>query len=87
MTLHGPDQWRAAIEDWRVGLDILHARIAPRFQRAEVRQRAKRYLHGLLSPVERKNGWHPARATGSWCDAAWRELPEHFGPWQTVHSR
>nr|MBA2453213.1 transposase [Chloroflexia bacterium] len=19
--------------------------------------------------------------------ASWRELPEHFGPWQTVHSR
>jgi SRSO17 transposase len=46
--------------DWVAGFDTLHARIAPRFRRAEVRTRARHYLMGLLSPVERKNGWQLA---------------------------
>jgi len=41
-------------------LDTLHARIAPRFRRAEARVRARRYLDGLLGPIERKNGWQMA---------------------------
>ncbi len=39
-------------------------RIGPRFARAEARQRAQVYLRGLLSPVERKNGWQLAEAVG-----------------------
>ncbi|HUY75686.1 MAG TPA: transposase, partial [Ktedonobacterales bacterium] len=42
----------------------LHRRIAPRFARAEPRQRALAYLQGLLSPVERKNGWQLAEEAG-----------------------
>jgi SRSO17 transposase len=42
----------------------VHARIAHRFARAEARQRAKRYLAGLLDRVERKNGWQIAEAIG-----------------------
>jgi SRSO17 transposase len=45
-------------------LDALHAVIAPRFARPEVRARARRYLDGLLAPVERKNGWQLAEALG-----------------------
>jgi SRSO17 transposase len=45
-------------------LDALHARIAPRFRRAEVRARARRYLAGLLGRAERKNGWQLAEETG-----------------------
>jgi SRSO17 transposase len=45
-------------------LDALHARIAPRFHRPEVRARARRYLDGLLAPVERKNGWQLAEMLG-----------------------
>src|SRR5258708_4751611 len=41
-------------------LTALHARIAPRFGRSEMRRRARRYLAGLLGPVERKNGWQLA---------------------------
>jgi SRSO17 transposase len=41
-----------------------HARFAPLFFRAEVRARSRRYLHGLLGPVERKNGWQLAEAVG-----------------------
>jgi SRSO17 transposase len=42
----------------------LHARIAPRFRRAEVRARARHFLEGLLAPVERKNGWQLAEELG-----------------------
>ena len=40
------------------------ARIGPRFAREEARLRAQAYLRGLLSPVERKNGWQLAEAAG-----------------------
>ena len=42
----------------------VHARIGPRFRRAEARQRAHRFLQGLLAPVERKNGWQLAEELG-----------------------
>ncbi len=45
-------------------LDALHAQIAPRFRRPEVRARARRYLDGLLADVERKNGWQLVEALG-----------------------
>src|SRR5260370_1602552 len=32
-------------------------RLTPRFARSEARRHAQAYLWGLLSPVERKNGW------------------------------
>ncbi len=47
-----------------MGLDAPHARIAHRFQRVEVRERAGRYLAGLLDRVERKNGWQLAEHLG-----------------------
>jgi SRSO17 transposase len=55
---------REAIEGWRAGLAALHARIAGRFRRGEVRERARRYLAGLLERVERKNGWQLAEHLG-----------------------
>ncbi len=42
----------------------LHARIGHRFARSEARERAGRYLAGLLERVERKNGWQLAEAIG-----------------------
>jgi SRSO17 transposase len=51
-------------EGWRTGLDALHARIAGRFARAEVRARVRQYLEGLLSRVERKNGWQLGEQLG-----------------------
>lgn len=42
----------------------LHGRIGPHFRRAEVRERACRFLEGLLARVERKNGWQLAEELG-----------------------
>src|SRR3954451_4571022 len=49
---------------WADQLDDLCTRLAPRFSRTEPRRRARAYLQGLLSPLERKNGWHLAEAAG-----------------------
>jgi len=54
----------AVLAAWSQALDELHARIAPRFARVEVRERARRYLMGLLDRVERKNGWQLTEAIG-----------------------
>ncbi len=55
---------RKDIEGGRAGLGALHARLAGRFARAEVRERAGRYLAGLVGRVERKNGWQMAEHLG-----------------------
>ncbi len=52
------------ISEWHDDFVALHARIAPRFARPEVRRRVGHYLAGLLGPVERRNGWHLAEQIG-----------------------
>jgi SRSO17 transposase len=54
----------ATIARWSDALAELHARIGRRFARSEARERAGRYLAGLLGRVERKNGWQLAEAMG-----------------------
>lgn len=54
----------AALDRWSEALGEVHERVARRFRRVEVRERAKRYLAGLLARVERKNGWQLAEAMG-----------------------
>jgi SRSO17 transposase len=54
----------AAIERYADAGKDLHARIAHRFARSEARERAGRYLAGLLKRVARKNGWQLAEAIG-----------------------
>jgi SRSO17 transposase len=55
--------WKT-ITRWSAYLEELHARIAHRFVRPEVRQRAYRYLAGLLGELRRKNSWQMAEAIG-----------------------
>lgn len=49
---------------WAAQLHSLNDLISHRFPRSEPRQRAFAYLQGLLSPVERKNGWQLAEQAG-----------------------
>lgn len=60
----GEQTQREEVEHWHAGLEALHARIAARFERSEVRQRVRRYLAALLMPLERKNGWQMAEEVG-----------------------
>jgi SRSO17 transposase len=53
-----------SLDQWSDVFINLYERIAHRFARTEVRQRLRRYLFGLLSKVERKNGWQLAEAIG-----------------------
>ncbi len=53
------DVWK-----WGQELERLHARIAARFARPEPRRRALAYLKGIVSSIERKNGWHLAEHAG-----------------------
>jgi SRSO17 transposase len=54
----------AAVHGWAAALGTLLDRLAPGFARVESRRRALAYVQGLLSPVERKNGWQLAEAAG-----------------------
>jgi SRSO17 transposase len=61
----------SSVFDWRSELSELQARLGALFVRSEPRRQAGLYLEGLLSAVERKNGW---------------QLAEHLGdarPWRT----
>jgi SRSO17 transposase len=54
----------AVLDRWGEALADVQRRIAHRFRRVEVRERAGRYLTGLLARVERKNSWQLAEASG-----------------------
>ena len=54
----------SAEELWTSLFDQLCERIGPCFARSETREGVKAYLKGLLSPVERKNGWQLAEEAG-----------------------
>jgi SRSO17 transposase len=51
-------------QQWAAGLSSIGQRIGRHFARAEPRRRALAYLQGLLSPLERKNGWQLAAEAG-----------------------
>jgi SRSO17 transposase len=67
----------AGVEDWAVGLEKVLERIGPRFARSEPRARAGVYLRGLLSAVERKNGWTLAEQAGDRTPDAMQRLLNH----------
>ena len=52
------------ISAWAKGIDAVHGLIGGRFRRPEPRRRVLDYLKGLLSPIERKNGWQLAEQAG-----------------------
>ncbi len=60
ITFTGAKTTPSQVVQWAQLLTQLHARIASRFARPEPRRRALAYLQGLLSSIERKNGWHLA---------------------------
>lgn len=52
------------LEQWSTDFEDFQARFAPFFTRSEPRAAARRYLRGLLTPVQRKNCWQMAEAVG-----------------------
>lgn len=64
----------AATIDGTAELERVWQRLRPRFARAEMRVRCRRYLHGLLSATRRKNGWQLAEAVGERTPHGMQEL-------------
>jgi hypothetical protein len=55
---------RADLDTWESNLEGLLARIRPLFYRTESKKHAEQYVRGLLSSIERKNGWTIAEYVG-----------------------
>jgi SRSO17 transposase len=60
--------------DWAGEIERVSRRVWPRFARAEMRVRSRRYLLGLLSGAARKNGWQLAEAAGERTPHGMQEL-------------
>ncbi|QDV39327.1 IS701 family transposase [Tautonia plasticadhaerens] len=64
-TTHSPSlPTLESVRGWADELDAVAGRIGRHFARSEPRRRAGEYLRGLLSVVERKNGWQLAEHAG-----------------------
>jgi len=63
-TFSPPASTPLAVVGWIPALHALVDQIGPRFARSEARRRVLAYLSGLLSPIERKNGWRLAEQAG-----------------------
>ena len=68
----------AEVERWANGIEGVHQCIAERFRRPEPRRRVLDYLRGLLSPVERKNGWQLAEHIGDATPAGVQRLLSQY---------
>ena len=68
----------AEVERWADGIEGMHQCIAERFRRPEPRRRVLDYLRGLLSPVERKNGWQLAEHVGDATPAGMQRLLSQY---------
>ncbi|MGH3833786.1 MAG: IS701 family transposase [Pseudonocardiaceae bacterium] len=55
---------REDVDRWESELAGVLARIRPLFYRVESKKHAEQYVRGLLSPLERKNGWTIAEHVG-----------------------
>ena len=51
-------------EIWKDHFEEVYQRLKPLFERSEIRERVRFYLHGLLSPIKRKNSWQLAEEAG-----------------------
>src|SRR4051812_45040287 len=73
-----PEDVRVAeVRSWAASLEEVSWRIGPRVARPEPRAQAERYLRGLLSGLERKNGWTLAELAGDRSPDAMQRLLNH----------
>lgn len=74
------------IASWADEFSAFHGRFAHLFSRSESRTQAIKYLHGLLSPVERKNSWQLAEAVGDAIPDGMQRLL-YLYPWDADRAR
>ena len=82
------EQWFSASPKavWGAAFEEVCKRIGPIFARSETRERAQAYLRGLLSPIERKNGWQLAEEAGEATPYAMQYLLDR-ARWESEHLR
>ncbi|MGH3592540.1 MAG: IS701 family transposase [Pseudonocardiaceae bacterium] len=71
---------RADLDDWNSELDGALERVQSLFYRTESKKHAGQYIRGLLSSIERKNGWTIAEHVGESEPAAMQRLL-NLSPW------
>ena len=71
---------REDVGRWESELASLLTRIRPLFYRTESKKHAEQYVRGLLSPLERKNGWTIAERVGEREPAALQRFL-NLSPW------
>src|SRR5205085_7402578 len=64
MKVEAPSSFLSPEEVWTSLFKSICERIGPCFARSETRESVQADLRGLLSPVERKNGWQLAEEAG-----------------------
>ena len=64
MKVEAPSSLPSPEELWTSLFNDVCERLGPSFAWSETRERVQAYLQGLLSPVERKNGWQLAEEAG-----------------------
>ena len=82
------EQWSLSSPEavWGAAFEEVCKRIGPVFARSETRERAQAYLRGLLSPIERKNGWQMAEEAGEATPYAMQYLLDR-ARWESDHLR
>lgn len=76
----------SAEELWTAELQEVCERMSSVFARSETRKRARTYVQGLLSPIERKNGWQLAEEAGENTPYAMHYLLDR-AVWDAEHLR
>lgn len=71
---------REDVDMWESELESLFTRLRRLFYRTESKKHAEQYVRGLLSPLERKNGWTIAEHVGEPEPAALQRLL-NLSPW------
>jgi SRSO17 transposase len=71
---------REDVDRWEAELESLFTRLRRVFYRTESKKHAEQYVRGLLSPLERKNGWTIAEHVGESEPAALQRLL-NLSPW------
>src|ERR1700688_1865087 len=78
-SLADPTPSQAAV--WATDLQALLTALGRHFARSEARAHLGAYMTGLLSPLERKNGWQLAEQAGRpACQRRWRLPPSPSWP-------
>ena len=52
------------LDSWTEDFEAFHARFTKVFARSEPREQAAKYMRGVMSQIDRKNGWQLAEAIG-----------------------